>query len=122
MDRNRFFRSNYSSGIDYNSITNLDELRSARERLKNIIAIKEYELESNVNAFKEALNPVTYINKLLVKIYSFENLLKYFVKGYDFVRSWFNRDVAHSEEANGGMERCDAVDMVDEVGNGPVKG
>ena len=72
MDRNRFFRSNYSSGIDYNSITNLDELRSARVRLKNIIAIKEYELEGNVNAFKEALNPVTYINKLLVKIYSFE--------------------------------------------------
>lgn len=92
MDRNRLFRSNYNSGIDYNSITSLDELRSARERLKNIIALKEYELEGDVNALKEALNPVTYVNRLLTKIYSFEYLLKYFMKGYDFVRNWFNKE------------------------------
>ena len=92
MDRNRLFRSNYNSGIDYNSITSLDELRSARERLKNIIALKEYELEGGVNALKEALNPVTYVNRLLTKIYSFEYLLKYFMKGYDFVRNWFNKE------------------------------
>lgn len=92
MDRNRLFRSNYNSEIDYNSITSLDELRSARERLKNIIALKEYELKGDVNALKEALNPVTYVNRLLTKIYSFEYLLKYFMKGYDFVRNWFNKE------------------------------
>lgn len=121
MDRNRLFRSNYNSGIDYNSITSLDELRSARERLKNIIALKEYELEGDVNALKEALNPVTYVNRLLTKIYSFEYLLKYFMKGYDFVRSWFNRDGAYSGEASGRMQKSDVADAVDEAGNGPIK-
>ncbi|MBR5856580.1 MAG: hypothetical protein IKY70_04845 [Bacteroidales bacterium] len=90
MDRNRIFRNNYGSGIDYSRITNVQELKAARERLRNIIAIKEYELEGNVEAFKEAMNPVTYLNRLVEKICSLEYIIKYFIKGYDFVRNWFD--------------------------------
>lgn len=99
MNRNKFFSNGYNSGIDYGSITNMEQLRAARERLKNIIIIKEYELEGNVNAFKEAINPVTYINRLLTKIYSYEYLIKYFVKGYDFVRNWFAKEQVAKTEA-----------------------
>ncbi len=123
MDRNRFFRNNYNSGIDYNSITNLEELRSARERLKNIIALKEYELEGDVNALKESLNPVTYINRLLTKIYSFEYLLKYFMKGYDLVRGWFSAKDNYGRNADVGIDKSDAVDPegMDEGEDGQMK-
>lgn len=90
MEKNRLFTKKYGSGIDYSSISNIEQLHAARERLRNMIELKEYEFEGDVRAFKEALNPVTYINRLITKLYSLDHLVKYFVQGYDFVRNWFN--------------------------------
>ncbi len=100
MDRNSIFKKRYGSGIDYNAISNIEQLHAARERLRNMIELKELELESDVTAFKQALNPVTYMNRLVSKLYSFEYLVKYFVQGYEFVRNWFNgRDAGYAAGA-----------------------
>lgn len=103
MDRNSIFKKRYGSGIDYNAISNIEQLHAARERLRNMIELKELELESDVTAFKQALNPVTYMNRLVSKLYSFEYLVKYFVQGYEFVRNWFNgRDAGYAAGAAAG--------------------
>ena len=64
MDRNK-----------YKSISNLKELHSAREELKGAIALKEFELKGEFAACKQALNPVTYINRLITKLYTMENII-----------------------------------------------
>lgn len=123
MDRNSIFRKRYGSGIDYKAISNLEQLHAARERLRNMIELKELELESDVNAFKQALNPVTYINRLVSKLYSFEYLVKYFVQGYEFVRNWFNgRDAGYAAGAagNGDAEGRAAAGREDGVGGAEV--
>ena len=103
MDRNSIFKKRYGSGIDYNAISNIEQLHAARERLRNMIELKELELESDVTAFKQALNPVTYMNRLVSKLYSFEYLVKYFVQGYEFVRNWFNgREAGYAAGAAAG--------------------
>lgn len=105
MDRNRFFSKGYDSGIDYSAISNMEQLHAARERLRNRIELKEYELDADVRAFKQAMNPVTYINRLVSKLYSFEYLAKYFMQGYEFVRNWFQgRDGNHSGSASAAEE------------------
>lgn len=123
MERNRLFMKKYGSGIDYSSISNVEQLHAARERLRNMIDLKELELESDVNAFKQAINPVTYINRLVSKLYSFEYLVKYFVQGYDFVRNWFNgrgSGYAGNSEAEGrtAAGRADGVGGAEGVGDG----
>ena len=76
---------------NYKSISNLKELHSVREELKGAIALKEFELKGEVAACKQALNPVTYLNKIITKLYTMENIIKYFVKGYEFVKGVFSK-------------------------------
>ncbi len=85
---------------DYTSISTLQELQQARERLNFIIKIKESELKNDVGACKQALNPVTYLNRLVEKLYNMEYLAKYFIKGYEFVRDLLYRrhDKPENEE------------------------
>ena len=59
-------------------------------KLKTAITIKEFELKGEVAACKQALNPVTYLNRIITKLYTMENMIKYFVKGYEFVKGIFN--------------------------------
>ena len=75
---------------NYKSISNLKELHSAREELKTAITLKEFELKGEGAACKQALNPVTYLNRIITKLYTMENMIKYFVKGYEFVKGIFN--------------------------------
>lgn len=75
---------------DYTHISNLQQLQQARQRLKHVIELKELELKRDATACKDALNPITYINRVLDKIYSMEYLIKYIAKGYDFVKKIFN--------------------------------
>lgn len=121
MEKNRLFMKKYGSGIDYSSISNIEQLHAARERLRNMIELKEYEFEGDVRAFKEALNPATYINRLVTKLYSLDHLVKYFVQGYDFVRNWFNgkRDGYYREQQappgqDGGNMTAETVGAVED--------
>lgn len=101
MATNRFDfsdRPGNISGIDYCSISNLQQLHAAREKLAIIIGQKERELEYNKTAFKEAINPLTYINRFIAKLYSMEYLLKYFVKGYEFVKDLFDKPQRHNTD------------------------
>lgn len=102
MATNRFNHSESKSnisGIDYNSISNMQQLHAAREKLAGIIELKERELEYNKTAFKEAINPLTYINRFIAKLYSMEYLVKYFIKGYDFVKNFFyKQETSNSEQ------------------------
>lgn len=101
MATNRFNHSESKSnisGIDYNSISNLQQLHAAREKLTGIIELKERELEYNKTAFKEAINPLTYINRFIAKLYSMEYLVKYFIKGYEFVKNFFYKQEPNNSE------------------------
>lgn len=101
MATNRFNHSESKSnisGIDYNSISNLQQLHAAREKLAGIIELKERELEYNKTAFKEAINPLTYINRFIAKLYSMEYLVKYFIKGYEFVKNFFYKQEPNNSE------------------------
>lgn len=101
MATNRFNHSESKSnisGIDYNSISNLQQLHAAREKLAGIIELKERELEYNKTAFKEAINPLTYINRFITKLYSMEYLVKYFIKGYEFVKNFFYKQESNNSE------------------------
>ncbi len=84
------------SGIDYLAITNLEQLQAAKIRLAHLVELKEQELNANKQAVKEALNPLTYINRFITKLYSMEYLFKYAVKGYDFVKDFFNKHTPDS--------------------------
>lgn len=101
MATNRFNHSESKSnisGIDYNSISNMQQLHAAREKLAGIIELKERELEYNKTAFKEAINPLTYINRFIAKLYSMEYLVKYFIKGFDFVKNFFYKQESDNSE------------------------
>ncbi len=76
--------------IDYTHISNQQQLQQARQRLRHLIELKELELKRDATACRNAINPLTYINKVLDKIYSMEYLIKYIAKGYDFVKKIFN--------------------------------
>ncbi len=78
-------------GIDYLAIENLEQLHAAKMRLAHLIELKEQELKTNKQAVKEALNPLTYINRFITRLYSMEYLFKYAVKGYEFVKDLFNK-------------------------------
>lgn len=84
------------SGIDYLAITNLEQLQAAKIRIAHLVELKEQELNANKHAVKEALNPLTYINRFITKLYSMEYLFKYAVKGYDFVKDFFNKHTPDS--------------------------
>ncbi len=76
---------------DYTSISNLQQLRQAREQLSFTVKLKGNQLKYDTAACKEALNPVTYINRLVNKLYSMEYLVKYFIKGYEYVRGMWDK-------------------------------
>ena len=76
---------------DYTSIRNMRQLHEARSRLKEAVGMKEIELKNDIRACKEALNPVTYINRAITKLYTMEYLTKYFIKGYEFVKDLVGR-------------------------------
>lgn len=85
---------------DYTSIRNLRQLHEARSRLKEAVGMKEYELKNDIRACKEALNPVVYINRAIAKLYTMEHLVKYFVKGYDFVKELLGRWKTNNDALN----------------------
>lgn len=75
----------------YSSIRNMKELQQARERVKFAVALKEQELKSNKEAIMRALNPITYINRVITKIYSLEPLVALFTKVYDSIKGFFRK-------------------------------
>ncbi len=84
------------SGIDYLAIRNMEQLYAAKVRIAHLVELKEQKLKADKQAVRDALNPLTYINRLIAKIYSMDYLFKYAVKGYDFVKDLFNKHTPDS--------------------------
>ncbi|MEG1483765.1 MAG: hypothetical protein RSC28_00115 [Bacteroidales bacterium] len=76
----------YSKTVDYLSISNLEDLKNARKELDLKIAHKEIELNFQYSKLKDALNPINYISNLIIKFTSVENIIKYFYRGFNFVK------------------------------------
>lgn len=67
-------------------IRNMEELRMAQIELKHQIAMKELQLQAHANAIREMLNPMTYVNRAISKLASFETIATSFIKGYRTVK------------------------------------
>lgn len=115
MSKNNFNRHHYGKGIDYGAISNIEELRAARMQLRRSIELKEAALSKDVEAFKEAINPVTYLNRFITKLYSMEYFMQYFIKGYNWVKTQFN----HSPET--GIKEPDIKEPGIKEPNSPIE-
>lgn len=80
----------YAKGVDYSSISNLNDLRRARNVLDTKIRIKETELKFQYRALRELINPVTYINRFVSKFSTLENIVRCFCRGFSVVREIIN--------------------------------
>ncbi len=76
----------HAKNFDYSSISNITELRDARKELEHRIRHKETELTFQYKAIKEFFSPAAYINRLIIKLNSIENIVKCFCKGFNTVR------------------------------------
>ncbi len=109
------------SGIDYSAITNMEQLRAARSHIAHLAELKERELIAGGQAVKDALNPITYINRFITKLYSMEYVIKFAMKGYDFIKGFFKKEQhpdSKSPDYNN-AEEASAVEqpVEDEAGN-----
>lgn len=67
-------------------IKDMADLKNAQQEIRYKIQMKELEVGAHLNAVKEYLNPLTYINYAISKITVLEQLVTSFYKGYNTVK------------------------------------
>ena len=81
-------------------IRNMEDLRNAQQEVRFKIQMKELEMGAHLNALKEYLNPLTYINYAISKITVLEQLVASFHKGYSTVKDIISRYRTKKENSN----------------------
>lgn len=76
---------------EYSSITTLGQLKNAQTEIRYKIEAKEKELAENYSALKAYFNPLTYIHKIITKLYALRYLGRYVATAYDFIKGLFHK-------------------------------
>lgn len=75
---------------NYSGIKTLAQLSEAISDIEYRIKMKERDIADNYYGVKKYINPVTYIHKALVRLYSFRSAFDYVGGIYDRVRDFFH--------------------------------
>lgn len=67
-------------------INTMEELKIAQQELRHQREIKEIEIQAHLNALKEFLNPITYINYAISRMAVLEQFVAAIYKGYSTIR------------------------------------
>ena len=94
---------------EYSSITTLGQLKNAQTEIRYKIEAKEKELAENYSALKAYFNPLTYIHKIITKLYALRYLGRYVAAAYDFIKGLFRRNMV------GGSHRLSTCGCVMEI-------
>lgn len=88
--------------MEYGKIRNIAELKAARRKVSKDISAKERELMEDYMHFRSYLDPMAYVNRLLVRLYSFRHLFEGIRtvagKTVDFFSSWKRTKPAEKAE------------------------
>lgn len=103
--------------MDYRNITTIEQLKKAQVEIKYKIEAKERELAGNYATLKSCLNPLTYIRKVALKLYSLRHLGYYITAFYNYIKELFSKSGKESDRQSGakGVVEAESVTAAEEA-------
>ena len=90
--------------MDYRNITTFEQLKKAQVEIKYKIEASGRELAGNYAALKSCLNPLTYIRKAVLKLYSLRYLGHYITAFYNYIKGFSSKSGKDSDRQSGAKD------------------